>query len=70
MQILALIQSAVVHAAVNHGLGRHRQDLDSVIYVYYSKVWMLFVMNVSNPDRVELSLIVIRQYMHLSFSKF
>lgn len=37
-QVLALIQSVLVHLAVNHGLGRHRNMLSLGDYSYYSKV--------------------------------
>ncbi|KAI4219583.1 MAG: hypothetical protein L6R36_008222 [Xanthoria steineri] len=36
-QVLALIQSVLVHLAVNRGLGRHRNKLSLEDYSYYSK---------------------------------
>lgn len=37
-QVLALIQSVLVHLAVDRGLGRHRTKLSLEDYSYYSKV--------------------------------
>lgn len=38
VQVLAIIQSVVIHLAANHGLGRHTRNLNTHDYAYYSKV--------------------------------
>lgn len=36
--MLAVLQSVTIHLATNHGLGRHRKNLNAVNYDIYNKV--------------------------------
>ena len=48
VQVLAIIQSITIHLAVDHGLGRHRLNLNAPNFAAYSKVKAIIRLALSN----------------------